>query len=254
MKASLCLGWLLTFGVSLSAADGVDAKAFQRRMAWLNTAMPRAENVDRSQSEFLDELQKSSREAGVKLEEQALRKPLACERYTEAAITFKCRGDQTAMLKWLMTLQSIDKFVVIKELDLAIDTAGKPPAQAVCNLTVARWFNTAANQSAGTLASADRNLDFDLVWKTFDPAINPEHYPAVLLAHVCRAMPQTGLLMTRYHTSDQGIELTTNIHHDQIGSQFVTSLRDELKRFSWTQVVQDLNAEPKTLKIQGKLK
>ena len=55
------------------------------------------------------------------------------------------RGDQEKMLRWLLTLQSPEKFQAIKSIDLELDSRAKEKTpQAQCNLTIARWFNAKA--------------------------------------------------------------------------------------------------------------
>ena len=62
--------------------------------------------------------------------------------YKEVSLSLRVSGDQEVLTRWLLTLQSPDKFVAIKGFDIQLDTKSKEKRpQAECNLTVAQWFN-----------------------------------------------------------------------------------------------------------------
>ena len=63
----------------------------------------------------------------------------------EVAVSLRVRGDQDKMMRWLLMLQSPERFQVVKSLDLELDAKAKEKTpQAQCNLTIARWFNKEA--------------------------------------------------------------------------------------------------------------
>ncbi|MEI6534590.1 MAG: hypothetical protein WCN98_04555 [Verrucomicrobiaceae bacterium] len=119
-----------------------DRVSWDKRMKWLDTSMPYTDSAGRSQGQLLEELQTSSLDAELKITGQTLLEPLALDHCNEVAVNIKISGDQDKLLRWLLTLQSPEKFQAMKTFDLEIDGKSKEKSpQAQCNLTLARWFN-----------------------------------------------------------------------------------------------------------------
>ena len=120
----------------------VNDRAFwEKRKAWLAEHMPTTESLGRTQGVFLEELQNAALDRGIKIVQQTLPDPVTTTDYREIAVNLRLYGDQSAILQWLATMQSPDKFQAVKSLEFELDMRSKEKTpQAQCNLTVARWF------------------------------------------------------------------------------------------------------------------
>lgn len=162
----LCVGVLLFMGTVLLASDFMrrrtdvlkqiasleaqvsenqvwlnDRAFWEKRRAWLSEHLPTTESLGRAQGQMLEELQNQALEREIKVQQQTLIAPTSTADYQEIAVNLRLRGDQTQMLNWLLTMQSPEKFQCIKQLELELDSRAKEPTpQALCNLTLARWF------------------------------------------------------------------------------------------------------------------
>jgi len=125
-----------------------DRALFEKRLAWLETTMPFTASAGKSRGELLDDLRNSALDVGLKTENENPLDSLALELENkeiyanEVAVSMRVRGDQETLLRWLLTLQSPERFTVVKAIDLELDSRSKEKTpQAQCNITVARWFN-----------------------------------------------------------------------------------------------------------------
>lgn len=120
-----------------------DRAFWAKRQDWLTKHMPYTDSTGRSQGQLLDELQNSALDAQLKVTNQVLHdEPTKETDFKEVSLSLRVRGDHDVLLRWLLSLQSPEKFEAIKSFDLQLDTRGKDKTpQAECNLTVARWFN-----------------------------------------------------------------------------------------------------------------
>ncbi len=115
---------------------------WDKRMNWLESKMPYTDSAGKSQGQLLEELQTTALDAELKITGQTLMEPLALDHANEVAVNIKLRGDQEKMLRWLLTLQTPEKFQAMKSFEFDLDTKAKEKTpQAQCNLTIARWFN-----------------------------------------------------------------------------------------------------------------
>lgn len=119
-----------------------DKEFWEKRSNWLDKNMPYTASAGRAQGQLLEALQTSALDHELTVSNQTLLEPLALEHGNEVAVSLRVRGDQEKMMRWLLTLQSPEKFQAIKSFDMELDTrAQETTPQAQCNLTVARWFN-----------------------------------------------------------------------------------------------------------------
>lgn len=119
-----------------------DRAFWDKRHDWLEARMPYTNSSGRSQGQLLEEIQTSALDAGLTVTNTTLLEPAALDFANEVAVTVRLRGDQDTMLRWLLTLQTPEKFQAIKNLDIELDRrAREKTPQAQCNLTIARWFN-----------------------------------------------------------------------------------------------------------------
>lgn len=118
-----------------------DREYWQKHAEWLAANMPATESLGRAQGQLLEEIQNAALDMQVQVERQTLLEPINQTNYREVAVNVRLLGDQETLLKWLATLQSPEKFQVVKELEFEIDTRSRAPKpRARCNLTLARWF------------------------------------------------------------------------------------------------------------------
>lgn len=136
----------------------LDQKAkWQKRSKWLDANMTYTESAGRSQGQLLDELQSSALDAGLKVSNPTLLEPVqvsvpnnindvVCN---EVGVSLRIRGDQDKLMRWLLTLQSPERFRAMKGFEIELDTKAKEKIpQAQCNITLARWFNPVAPPGA----------------------------------------------------------------------------------------------------------
>jgi hypothetical protein len=115
---------------------------WEKRLTWLDKNMPYTDSAGKSQGQLLEQLQSTALDAELKVTSQTLHEALALDHCNEVSLSLRLRGDQDKMLRWLLMLQSPEKFTALKALDLQLDTRGKEKLpQAECSITIARWFN-----------------------------------------------------------------------------------------------------------------
>jgi hypothetical protein len=133
-----------------------DRPLYEKRSAWLDKSMPYTASAGKSRGELLDDLRGSALDLGLKTENESPLDSVALELdnkdvyANEVSVSMRVRGDQDTLLRWLLTLQSPERFTIVKALELELDSRSKEKTpQAQCNLTVARWFNP--NPPPGTV-------------------------------------------------------------------------------------------------------
>lgn len=108
---------------------------------WLDENMPVLESAGKSQGELLQSIQDAAFERKLKIEKQNLMEAVPTPYYQEVSVNVIVYGELTQIRDWLIQLQSPEKFLVVKGLEIALDTRSKEKEpQARCNLTLARWF------------------------------------------------------------------------------------------------------------------
>jgi len=120
-----------------------DAPDIEARRQWLTATMPRlgGATLGKLQGDLLQSLQDDVFNRKLKIEQQSLQDIVTTGDYTEVAVRLTVRGDESEVVAWLTTLQSPERFQVIKALELKIDEKAKEELpQAVCSITIARWF------------------------------------------------------------------------------------------------------------------
>ncbi|MDF1850982.1 MAG: hypothetical protein P1U85_09125 [Verrucomicrobiales bacterium] len=131
-----------------------EAQMAAAREQWLNATMPAAENFGKEQADLLQSVQDELFDRKIRIEQQSLQEITKDPFYTEVAIRLTIRGEQMAVIDWLTTLQNRDQFQVIKALSFKIDTKSKEPEpQAICQITLAKWFAPAGPPEAMTNSS-----------------------------------------------------------------------------------------------------
>ncbi len=132
-----------------------DRALYEKRLVWLDKNMPYTASAGKAQGQLLDDLRNSALDVGLKVESENPLDAVALGFANEVSVSLRLRGDQDTMLRWLLTLQSPERFVAVKSMELELDTRSKEKLpQAVCNLTAAKWFNPNA-PPAGVPAAAE---------------------------------------------------------------------------------------------------
>ena len=122
-----------------------DREFWDKRSKWLRETMPTTESLGQAQAFLLEDIQNDALDLKFKIEKQNLLDPVNNANYREVAVDVRLRGDQTQIIGWLATLQSPERFQAIKEVEIELDPrAREKTPQAVCNLTLARWFKPEA--------------------------------------------------------------------------------------------------------------
>jgi hypothetical protein len=118
-----------------------DQEFWDKRHTWLAEKMPKTDSLGRAQGQLLEDLQNEALDLGIVIQQQTLPEALTTTNFREVTVNLRVRGDQTVMLQWLAGMQSPERFQAIKEFKLELDNRAKEKTpQAICNLTVARWF------------------------------------------------------------------------------------------------------------------
>ncbi|HSJ03188.1 MAG TPA: hypothetical protein VK956_12080 [Verrucomicrobium sp.] len=126
-----------------------DREFWAKRQAWLDKSMPYTNSAGKAQGQLLEDLRNQALDLGLKVENETLLEALALDHANEVAVNLRLKGDQEVMLRWLLTLQSPEKFTAVKNMELELDARSREKTpQAQCNLTVARWFNPKAPPNA----------------------------------------------------------------------------------------------------------
>ena len=113
----------------------------EKQKTWMDVHMPSTDSLGRAQGLLLDEFQNEALNRQIKVVNSSLPAGTSTAFYREVAVTLKLYGEQARIMAWLATLQSPEKFYVIKALELDPDSRSKEPLpQIECDLTIARWF------------------------------------------------------------------------------------------------------------------
>lgn len=126
-----------------------EAEQADVRERWLAETMPSLEGttLGKEQGDLLQAMQDQLFERKLKIEQQSLQDIETEMFYTEVAVRLRVRGNEADVIDWLISLQGPEKFVVIKSLKLEIDSKAKEEEpQAVCEITIARWYAPADSQ------------------------------------------------------------------------------------------------------------
>lgn len=140
-----------------------DKDYWERKNQWIVEKMPPGfDSVGKAQGELVQFLQDSLYENRIKIDRQTLLEPKSSVYYDEVAVNLKIQGDAVKVNEWLSKLQGVDRFQTVQTLKLSIDTKSKKKEpQAVCEVTVARWFRTKSaesNEEREASAEAKKNL------------------------------------------------------------------------------------------------
>ncbi len=123
-----------------------ERELWDRRQEWLEKNLPdslvrQRISAGNAQGELMQSLQNELLERKLKIERQSLLEPVNATYHDEVAVNLRIKGEAAVLSQWLATLQSPEKFVVIKNIKLKLDDRSKEAEpQAECDITIARWF------------------------------------------------------------------------------------------------------------------
>jgi hypothetical protein len=130
-----------------------EADLWDTRREWLKSNLPpslakQGISVGNAQGDLMQSLQNELFERKIRIDRQSLAEPVNSQFYDEVAVYLRIRGEAAVLTQWLSTLQSPEKFQVIKTLELELDDKAKEvEPQAECEVTVARWFAPSAGET-----------------------------------------------------------------------------------------------------------
>lgn len=113
----------------------------ENRKLWVEANLPSTNSLGRAQGQLLEEFQNQALDHEIKVVSSSLPAAHSTANYREVAVTLKLYGDQAKMLAWLATIQSPERFYIIKTLELDPDSRSREATpQIECDITIARWF------------------------------------------------------------------------------------------------------------------
>lgn len=120
------------------------------REAWLDANMPRTQGatLGKLQGDLALALQDDIYNRKLRIDRQSLQDIVRGAFFVEVGVRLEVQGPEATVIDWLTTLQGPDKFHVIKELELELDTRSREiEPQAVCKVTIARWYHPESGEA-----------------------------------------------------------------------------------------------------------
>lgn len=137
-----------------------ERELWERRQSWLdaNLTAPLVQqriSVGNAQGDLMQTMQNEVLERRLEIERQTLVEPQSTPFYDEVAVSFRVEGDAAEVNRWLATLQSPEKFQVVKTFKLELDGRSREvEPQAECDITIARWYAPSAGVTPTPLEEA----------------------------------------------------------------------------------------------------
>lgn len=120
-----------------------EAPKAEAREQWLQAKMPSiaGNTLGKLQGDLIQSLQDELFNRKLRIDRQSLQEIVQETYYTEVAVRLEVEGAEKEVIDWLTTLQGPEKFQIIKELELELDTRSRElEPQADCEITIARWY------------------------------------------------------------------------------------------------------------------
>jgi len=118
-----------------------DRDYWEERERWLEEHQPQLDDAGASLGSLIETLQKGARENGITILEQTIVEPSGKSRYHQASVRLKLTAPMEEMIGWLAGIQAPERFYVISQFALSVDTRSKeeePPA--ICTVQVGRLY------------------------------------------------------------------------------------------------------------------
>ena len=127
-----------------------EAPKAEAREKWLEGNMPKMNGATHGklQGDLIQSLQDEVFNRKLRIDRQSLQDIVYETFYTEVAVRLEVEGAETAVVEWLTTLQGPDKFQIIKDIELELDTRSREiEPQADCEITIARWYHPETDEA-----------------------------------------------------------------------------------------------------------
>ena len=122
-----------------ASTPSTQAKVWKERMNWLDATMPTMTSKDQEQAKLLEMLRETALAHGLDIDGQSFMKPGGSPHYKEVAVKINLDGPERKVFQWLSEIQSPEKFLAIKFIDLDPEMRS-PTLECNCNVIVAQWF------------------------------------------------------------------------------------------------------------------
>ena len=135
---------LAKLALDRQSIDGLlsDRDYWRERQRWLDAHEPCLENVGAAQGDLIQTLQNVARDRGITILDQTILEPAFQPQYQEISAKFKLTAAFQDMVGWLADIQSPERFFIVNQLQLSIDTRSQeedPPA--TCTIQVGRIYS-----------------------------------------------------------------------------------------------------------------
>lgn len=120
-----------------------DRAYWEDRQRWLDEHQPELENSGAAQGALIETLQKVARDRGITILEQTILEPTVKPYYQEISVRLKLTAPMKEMVAWLAEIQAPERFYVVDQLSLSVDTKSKEvELPALCTLQVGRLYRS----------------------------------------------------------------------------------------------------------------
>lgn len=122
-----------------------DRDYWEERERWLQEHQPQLEDAGASLGSLIETLQKGARECGITILEQTIVEPSGKSHYKQASVRLKLTAPMKQMIDWLAGIQAPERFYVVSQFALNLDTRSKEEEQpAICIVQVERLYRQKA--------------------------------------------------------------------------------------------------------------
>jgi hypothetical protein len=119
--------------------------AWLQRKAWLDAAQPLFPATEgEANSAVLKTIQETARSHEIVIAEQSFAASVPTPGYRQVAVKLKVIGSMEGISRWMVDLQQPTNFQAVVTFALKVDKQD-PKTKVQCDLTVARWFQTAGS-------------------------------------------------------------------------------------------------------------
>ncbi len=123
--------------ISLRTFAG-DSELWAQRDAWLTAKQPPAENLEGAGVQLLEEIKQLAQQQNVLLEKPDLQGVESNAVATVVPVTLETKSTWPALVDFLRTLQTPERFIVVQSADLRQDPEDKTQMRG--KFRIARWF------------------------------------------------------------------------------------------------------------------
>lgn len=119
-----------------------DREYWETRQHWLDEHQPLLDNPGAAQGELIETIQRVARDRGITILDQTIMEPSSQPHFQEVSAKLKLSARLEDMVSWLAEIQSPERFTIINQLTLSIDSKSKEmELPALCTLQVGRLYS-----------------------------------------------------------------------------------------------------------------